>query len=170
MQGALTRSLLSFPCCGSRCPLHGSACTDTLPAAAQPPQLTVLELRMLSLIPNPSLQITWSVMGQPRQGLSWLYPEAQAARGFFSLNTHPSLALTDVSHHPGPSSAGLWGQGCLATSPFWGCSSHCLLCPNSPDPPSLLHGLCLIPYTPLLFFFLTEAAGSCIQRLHSPFL
>lgn len=123
---------------------------------------------MLSFIPISFFWITWSLMGQPRQDLSWLDPEVQIARGLFSLNTHPFLALTDVSHHPGPSSAGLWGPRMFGHQPILGLQQP--LFPNSPNPPSLLHGLCLIPYAPFLFFFLTEAAGSCIQRLHSPFL
>lgn len=125
---------------------------------------------MLSFIPNSSLQITWSVIGQLRQGLSWLHPEVQTARGLFSLihipSWHSLMSLTILV----PVLQDFGDQGHLAISPFWGCSSHCLLSLNSPNPPSLLHGLCLIPYAPFLFFFLTEAAGSCIQRLHSPFL
>lgn len=122
---------------------------------------------MLLVILNSSLWITQSVMGQPRQDLA--ASRDSDARGVFSLT--PILSWHSLMSLPilVPVLQGFGDQGCLAISPFWGCSSHCLLFPNSSNPPSLLHGLCLIPYAPFLFFFLTEAAGSCIQRLHSPF-
>lgn len=60
----------------------------------------------------------------------------------------------------------------LQLLPFlpWGCRQPLLLSLTPFHPPTLLHGFCLIPCAPLLFFFLTEEAGSCISRLYSPFL
>lgn len=110
LQEALTRSLLSTQRC--QVSAHGSACMDAVPAAAWPPQPTVLELGMLSLllpkfIPPDNLVShgrTWTVAGLAA-------PRDAACQGLALAQPRLLLVLTDISHNPGPSSAGLGAPG-----------------------------------------------------------
>lgn len=85
---------------------------DAVPAAAWPPRPTVLELGMLSLmlpkfIPPDNLVShgrTWTVAGLAA-------PRDAACQGLALAQPRLLLTLTDISHNPGPSSAGLGAPG-----------------------------------------------------------
>lgn len=145
LQGALTKSLLSMllSCC--------SACADALPAAAWPPQPTVLELGMVSLmlpkfIPPDNLVshgTTWAAVGLAA-------PRAAACQGLALAQPCLLLALTQVSHvhgwhSPGPSSAGLWAPA--------GCG-------HKPQAMARLQGQASVPAWPSS----DEPKGCCRQR------